>query len=280
MPKHRLVSFQKCLLLIMYISIMLSGSAHAFPVEAARPGGLVRVDLGHSPQKPRAFYNKTPVLVTQMKGHWVALVGIDIHASVGEHQLEVEDEATVSPIAFEIRPHDYPTERFKIKEKKFDEPSTNVVEQIKEDAARLHQAFIKFSQRSEDLGFVVPVQGKWIDNYGHRRIINDIAKSPHKGVDIVAPRGTPVVAVSSGTVVLTHDLFFTGKTVVVDHGQGLQTLYCHLDTMTVEVGQVLTKGQKLGTVGKTGRATGPHLHFGVSLNNARIDPTLWFSQKT
>jgi murein DD-endopeptidase MepM/ murein hydrolase activator NlpD len=108
--------------------------------------------------------------------------------------------------------------------------------------------------------------------FGSRRIINGQPRAPHGGMDYAAPRGTPVVSVNDGRVALVADYFFQGRFVVVDHGLGLYTLYFHLDEVLVEVGQRVVRGQVLGAVGSTGRATGPHLHFGVQLGPARIDP--------
>ena len=108
--------------------------------------------------------------------------------------------------------------------------------------------------------------------FGSRRIINGQPRSPHGGADYAAPRGTPVVSVNGGRVALVGDYFFQGRFVVVDHGLGLHTVYFHLDETRVEVGQRVARGQVLGTVGSTGRATGPHLHFGVQVGAARVDP--------
>jgi murein DD-endopeptidase MepM/ murein hydrolase activator NlpD len=108
--------------------------------------------------------------------------------------------------------------------------------------------------------------------FGSRRIINGQPRAPHGGTDYSAPRGTPVVSVNDGRVALVADYFFPGRLVVVDHGLGLYTLYFHLDEARVETGQRVVRGQHLGTVGSTGRATGPHLHFGVQVGPARVDP--------
>jgi murein DD-endopeptidase MepM/ murein hydrolase activator NlpD len=108
--------------------------------------------------------------------------------------------------------------------------------------------------------------------FGSRRISNGQPRAPHSGTDYSAPRGTSVVSVNDGRVALVADYFFPGRLVVVDHGLGLFTLYFHLDQTRVEIGERVTRGQPLGTVGSTGRATGPHLHFGVQVGAARIDP--------
>ncbi|GAB6051682.1 M23 family metallopeptidase [Magnetospira thiophila] len=137
---------------------------------------------------------------------------------------------------------------------------------------------VRQNDRDEPLfesGFQWPVQGPLSGIYGSQRILNGKPKNPHNGVDIAAPRGTPVAACADGVVALVHDdMFYTGKTVMLDHGHGLTSVYIHMDTIQVVDGQRLEKGQILGTVGATGRATGPHLHWGVSLFATPIDPKL------
>lgn len=122
-------------------------------------------------------------------------------------------------------------------------------------------------------GFIVPVEGKTSGSFGNQRVFNGIPKSPHSGEDIAAPEGTPVKASSDGMVVLSgKDYFYTGNMLIIDHGQGLQTIYAHLQDSLVEVGDKIRKGQVIGHVGQTGRATGPHLHWGASVNNVRFNP--------
>jgi murein DD-endopeptidase MepM/ murein hydrolase activator NlpD len=121
--------------------------------------------------------------------------------------------------------------------------------------------------------FTRPVAGTGSPTgFGARRIINGKPRAPHGGADYAAPTGTPVVAANSGRVALVGDYFFPGRLVVVDHGLGVYTLYFHLDTVAVAAGDVVDQGQIVGTVGATGRATGPHLHFGALVGGARIDP--------
>lgn len=122
-------------------------------------------------------------------------------------------------------------------------------------------------------GFILPIEGKISGNFGNQRIFNGIPKSPHSGTDIAAPEGTPVKASGSGVVVLSgKDYFYTGNMVMIDHGRQLTTIYAHLKDATVKEGDKVRQGDVIGHVGKTGRATGPHLHWGASLNNVRFRP--------
>ena len=134
----------------------------------------------------------------------------------------------------------------------------------------------KKSNRRDFLGgFSWPVKGRISGVFGSQRILNGAPRSPHYGLDIAAPEGTPVLAASSGVISLAHEnMFFTGKTILIDHGFGVSTIYVHLSEISVEVGQRVKRGQLVGRVGMTGRATGPHLHWGLSWGQVRLDPQL------
>jgi len=127
--------------------------------------------------------------------------------------------------------------------------------------------------------FIQPVAGPYSSPFGLKRFFNGEARAPHAGLDIAAPEGRPVQAPADGVVAQTGDYFFNGRTVLIDHGNGLVSMLCHLSEIRVQKGQQLKQGEVIGTVGKTGRATGPHLHWTVSLNDARIDPLLLLPAK-
>jgi murein DD-endopeptidase MepM/ murein hydrolase activator NlpD len=162
--------------------------------------------------------------------------------------------------------------RLWVKEEYVTPPST-VLERIRRESELLRSVYKKFTQTwlGED-SFIMPTEGKVFDNFGERRIYNNKPRSSHAGVDISAPTGTPVWASNSGEVALASDLYFSGKTVIIDHGLGLFSLYCHFSKIKVKRGQVVRKGDIIGEIGATGRVTGPHLHWGVKILGDRVDP--------
>jgi len=145
---------------------------------------------------------------------------------------------------------------------------------VSQEAERLNDLWKTVTPRRIWQGtFLSPVPAAAVpEGFGLRRIINDQPRSPHSGADYKAPRGSVVRASNAARVALTEEQFFAGNALVLDHGLGLYTIYFHLQEFTVKTGDVVQKGQEVGRVGATGRATGPHLHFGVRLNGARIDP--------
>jgi murein DD-endopeptidase MepM/ murein hydrolase activator NlpD len=147
------------------------------------------------------------------------------------------------------------------------------LERVNRESKRVKEIFQTFRNEKTWKGaFIRPVEGELSGAFGTRRIINDQPKSSHTGVDLRAEEGTPVLASNNGRVALVDDLFFSGKSVVLDHGWGLYSMYFHLSEARVRVGDQISKGAELGRVGSTGRSTGPHLHWGIILNGARVDP--------
>jgi murein DD-endopeptidase MepM/ murein hydrolase activator NlpD len=153
-------------------------------------------------------------------------------------------------------------------------PPASVLKRINSDNAAIGRTRQRLTKESLfDTGFMYPTTGTKSGVFGSRRILNGVEKQPHRGLDIAAPIGTPIVAPADGVIVLTHeDMYYTGKTLMIDHGYGLMSIMIHLNKIAVQNGQRVRQGDALGEVGKTGRATGPHLHWGMSLGNIAIDP--------
>jgi murein DD-endopeptidase MepM/ murein hydrolase activator NlpD len=154
-------------------------------------------------------------------------------------------------------------------------PNEEELKRIRAEGAQAREArMIDSAEPLFRTGFVWPVIGPISGVYGSQRILNGEPRAPHFGVDIAAPAGTPVVATADGTVALAHDMLLSGKTLIVDHGYGLSSVYYHLSEIAVAAGDRVSKGQVIGKVGATGRATGPHLHWGMNLFDIRLDPAL------
>jgi murein DD-endopeptidase MepM/ murein hydrolase activator NlpD len=254
-----------------------TGAAAALPREARIPGGVALVALpdAYRPGDPVHFGGRR-VLVAEHGARAYAVVGIGLAAS-GTQRLAWSGTAGEVPIAFWVQPHDYPAQRITIKDPEKVTPSATNLRRIEREQAEILAAFRTYSDRTPALALRAPAQGPLSSNFGLRRFINGQPRSPHSGIDIAAPAGAPVLAPAPGRVVQVGDYFFNGKTVLLDHGQGLVTLYCHLSRVDVRKGQEVATGAALGAVGATGRATGPHLHWAVSLNDARVDPRLFLA---
>jgi murein DD-endopeptidase MepM/ murein hydrolase activator NlpD len=236
------------------------------------PGGIVIIPVGpDNAPPPRVRFNGERVLTVLHAGAWRAVVGLPLATRPGRHKLEVGG----STVLFEVRPKAYQTQYLTITNKRQVEPNAEDLARIARDSAAINRAFATWSETlADDLRFDRPATGRFSSAFGLRRFFNNQPRQPHAGLDIAAPEGTPVVAPAAGMVIETGDYFFNGNTVLIDHGQGLISMYNHLSRIDVTPGVTVRRGQLIGAVGKTGRVTGAHLHWTVSLNNARIDPML------
>jgi len=250
-----------------------------------RRGSVIMMKI-HSPVKLMAAEAATgqdrfPLLKTK-DGTYAALVGIDVRLK--EPTMSVDFAlfpAKGGPpyrIRADLKIKDSPSRTAK-KVQKLSLPSGMVdlsqkrIDQVREDNRTLGDILATRSrQRYWEEGYLLPVQGRITTRFGIGRVLNGKPRSSHSGVDIAGKKGTPVKSANSGMVLLADDFYLSGKTVVVDHGWGVSTVYAHLDRIDVREGQEVIRGQVLGAVGKTGRSTGPHLHFGAFIRGAKIDP--------
>ena len=254
---------------------LLSFQAWGLPLPRHEPvpGGIAVIALKTDPsRKPIVHFGKQRVMVIKHQNQWHAIVGIPLGAATGSHELRLDPGGA---IRFEVRAKEYETQHIAIKDKRKVEPNADDLRRIAEEKKRITAALRTWSSGpAPRLPLLRPVEGVQSSAFGLRRFFNGKPRKPHSGLDIAAPRGTPVIAPAAGVVVDTGDYFFNGNSVFIDHGQGLVTMYCHLDSIAVKKGQKIARGERIGKVGSTGRVTGPHLHWSVSLNDARVNPAL------
>jgi murein DD-endopeptidase MepM/ murein hydrolase activator NlpD len=253
----------------------------ALPRASEVPGGVALLPIAADPQDrgaaPVVSYEGNRVMVLSQGNRWVAVVGIALEAKLGPSAIQIRrtgaDQTGTMP--FDIMSKQYVVQRLTVKPSQVDLSKHDLDRYVREHA-RLQAALATFTpQAPTTLGLLAPVDGRRTSSFGARRVFNDEPRAPHSGMDIPEPTGTPIRAAAAGRVVDTGDYFFDGKTVLIDHGEGLVTMYCHLSRIGVHIGEQLRAGQVIGRVGATGRVTGPHLHFGVALNRVFVDPALF-----
>jgi murein DD-endopeptidase MepM/ murein hydrolase activator NlpD len=268
---------QRILVTLLLCLFLAPAGALELPRLAAVPGGVTLVPLATGGERPRARFQGKPLLVLELDGQWQALVGLPLGAAPGSTQLDYTDAVgRRHQVAFTIQDKAYETQHITITDTRRVTPDAKDLERIARERTRIQAALGAYSPEAPDsLLMDLPVEGRESSPFGLRRFFNEQPRAPHSGLDIAAPEGTPIQAPASGRVIDTGEYFFNGNTVFLDHGHGLVTMYCHMHEIAVEPGQQVRRGEILGTVGKTGRATGPHLHWGLSLNDARVDPRLF-----
>jgi len=255
--------------------------AKGTPRVTAFPGGIARVPLGDAAQAPRALLGEDRVLVMRADSAWQAVAGIGLAAKPGSTlTLRVLSATGEQRHAIRIQSKAYAEQKLKVAPGMVDLSPDDLARHERE-RAHLAQVIRTFSDAPPArLSMLQPVAGRRSSSFGLRRVFNGQPRSPHNGMDIAAPEGTPVVAAADGRVLDAGDYFFAGRSVIVDHGQGLLTLYAHLSALAVEAGQAVAAGTEIGAVGATGRVTGAHLHFTVYLNAAAVDPALFLPPVT
>lgn len=253
---------------------VLMASANALATEESlRPGGVAMVVVGDTADAaPKVTLDDKPVLVMPRDGKWVAVVGIPLATEPGPLSVSVG----AGKASFDVAAHPYREQRLTIENKSQVNPDQAQLDRIWSERKIIDAALNNY--RDVPVGGVdlaTPVDGPRSSSFGLRRFFNDQPRSPHSGMDIAANTGVPILAPRSGIVTATGDYFFNGNTVIVDHGQGFVTMYCHMSEISVVEGQSVATGEALGAVGATGRVTGPHLHFGTYLNGTAVDPAIF-----
>jgi len=272
--------------LLLLCVVSWNAAALELPIESRIPGGVTILPLTETKlsRLPTAWYKGDRVMVVSStntkyanQAPWLAVVGIPLSAAPEKKQ---HLRADGKSYYFDITGKSYKSQYLTIKNKRHVNPDPADAERWKKERAEMDAAFLSWSKPLQHgLKLELPTTGPFSSPFGLRRFFNNQPRKPHSGLDIAAPKGTPIIAPGAATVVATGDYFFNGKTVILDHGNGMTSLYCHLSEIMVNKGDKLSKGQRLGKVGKTGRVTGAHLHWSISLNNTRVDPMLFLHKQ-
>lgn len=257
-------------LLFGTLSLLTTFSRAELPQDSRRAGGIAVIEV--TPETTTASFNERPVALVIEGNKNYAIVGLPVTIATGVHLLHTDK----GHFDFTVGDYTYPEQRLTITDQSKVAPDPEQLARYQREAVEQAIVYKNFSpiQAITFPKFIWPARGIISSPFGFKRFFNGEPRAPHAGLDIAAGFGTVVRAPASGVVVQTGDYFFNGQTVMIDHGQGIVTMLCHLSRIDVTIGQPIAQGEPIGLVGKTGRATGPHLHFGVSLNNARIDPLL------
>lgn len=240
------------------------------------PGGVAKLALDAPAQ---ASLEGNRVLVMRQGGKWFALVGIPLSAAPGSKlPLEVQYADKRRRLEIAVARKKYPQQALSMAPEQAELPPEQLA-RYEEERKHIQEVLRTFTEAGPaSLAMRQPAPGRRSGSFGLRRVINGVARSPHSGMDIAAAEGTPVSAVSAGRVIDAGEYLFLGRTVILDHGQGLFSLYAHLSEVSAAPGESVPPGATIGKVGATGRATGPHLHFSVYLNTAAVNPAYFLSR--
>lgn len=263
------------LAILVYVSALSVANALDLPIESTVPGGIAIISI-HTQEKPEAYFHDLRVMVVGSSDNWKAIVGIPLTEKTGTQVLTVNNNDIKTKYKFEIRNKEYETQYLTIKNKRKVNPNKQDMSRIVAEKEIISKAKLHWRDNEDvALQFIKPAKGPYSSPFGLKRFFNKQPRKPHSGLDIAAPKGTPIVAPADGVVINTGDYFFNGNTVFIDHGQGLITMYCHMNQISINEGTQVKTGDIIGNVGLTGRVTGAHLHWSVLLNNTTVDPILF-----
>lgn len=278
-------------LFLLLLSVSLSSHAALFqknktsyfpsenlPKESLVPGGLALIPFQQNGSEiPKVSFEEQRVMVLQVaKKDWIAVVGLSLALKPGEYQISITRKNRIEAVKFQITDKAYEAQYITLKDNKQVSPSKAALERIGQESVAMKSVFNSWSEQAPSaLIMDYPVEGPLSSQFGLKRFFNNQPRNPHSGLDIAAPRGSTIRSPLSGRVAALGNYFFNGNTVLIDHGQGMISMYCHMDEILVTEGQVIKAGEILGKVGSTGRATGPHLHLSINLNNTRVEPLLF-----
>jgi len=255
-------------------------ASSGFPLDDAVPGGVAVVALPAGDSTPHVEFSGQKVMVVRHDGHWYALVGLSLDTVPGAKMLDVNvPGSTDIQVGFTVMPKQYAVQALTIANPEMVNPTPEQLKRI--DREQQHLAKVTGTWRNTrkpGLSFVWPVKGPETSTFGLKRVLNGEPKSPHSGIDIAGPTGTAIDAPADARVADVGNYYYCGKTLTLDMGQGLFSVYCHLSRIKVSPGQMVKQGQLVGKIGATGRTTGPNLHWTVRLNSVPVDPHVFLGK--
>ena len=262
---------------------LCGGAAAQVDVDSLPRSSMVPGGIAVTPTRSNAVsgkYRDQRILLSRFEGRQYAIIGIPLDTEPGPQQFSVTGaDGAESLLQFEVVHKQYRERNLTITNERQVNPNAEDMERINRESVEIRQAFSTWSESLDpDFAMNLPVDGVRSSSFGSRSFFNGQPRNPHSGMDIAAPEGTPILAPAPGVILTTGNYFFNGNTIIMDHGHGLISLYCHMNTIDVEPGAEIAAGAQIGRVGSTGRVTGPHLHWSVNLNNVRVDPALFLGE--
>ncbi|HHL19187.1 MAG TPA: M23 family metallopeptidase [Thiothrix sp.] len=262
---------------LLCLLLLLSNTLLAFPKNSLKPGGIAIIAASPAHlTAPNVRYHGKRVALVHGKTNWLGIVGIPLRAKTGRHFVNITDaKGKHYQRSFTVKTYPYRTQRLHISNTNKVNPNKRSRQRIARESAIKKRLRNVYSRTTPQLNFLIPVTGRRSSSFGVKRILNGEKRDPHSGMDIAAPQGRSIKATAKGKVLYVGNLFYTGKVVYLDHGQGVISLYAHMSKIMVKKGQQVKRGQVIGKVGRTGRVTGAHLHWSVYLNCTSVDPALF-----
>jgi len=256
-------------------------NAQSIVEESRVPGGVAVIELPWAKQeRPQVSYLGNPVMVRRQAEHWYAVIGLGLKTKPGKKILKLEEDKN-DVISFDVGSKHYPTQYVNGVPQNTVDLSPEEIQRYLKEKQKMNIAKKSWSELDPvSIQLMLPVKSRISGLFGRRRVFNGEPRSPHSGLDLAAPKGTQVYAPANGKVILTGNFLFLGNAVLIEHGQGLITLYGHLSKIDVKTGDQVQRGHIIAEVGSTGRATGPHLHWSVYLNRVAVDPLLFINRNT
>lgn len=264
----------------MVAAMVATSAVHAgaLPRESRVPGGVALLNVGDAAEpKPVVTRDGVRLWVGRQGRHWMAAVGLPLSLAPGEHQVDVQSaDGATRPVAFTVRAKNYPVQHVTLRDQAMVEPPPDIVARIERESVHLKAVRSQWRETGEtSAAFVQPAKGRLSGRFGGSRVFNGKPRAPHAGLDVAVMTGTAVLAPADGVILDIGDYYFCGKTMFIDHGNGLLSLFCHLSDWNAKVGDSVRQGQPVARSGATGRASGPHLHWSVYLNGTSVEPELF-----